>query len=669
MNVFQKQWSMPLALLVVAVMAYGLLIPALGFYGDDWSYIYYHKLMGFDGPGKFAAFDRPFSAPFYNITIAILGLTPLPYHIFLLILRWLSAVLLWLIFSRLWPSRQRPIFWMAVFFLLYPGFSQQPISVEYILHFSGLDLTLLSMLFMLVSLTSSKRRWIYIFAGVLASANIFAIEYFIGLEMLRPVVLWIGLQKENLSYSSRLRKTFVLWLPYLIVVLAFIAWRVFFFQFPTYGPGLLEKLAENPVSAVVDLLKRIAGDSKTVLYDAWRQAIRIPGLLRNRVIYVVAVLVTGITLFWVHARQRKSDNENSQPVVIWKDWAVQPIILGGFALLAAGWPFWITGISIQMGFPWDRPTLPFMLGASLLLVGAVELVIRSHWRVHFFLLLALVAVGFHVANAEVYQAEWRRTREFFWQLAWRIPSMEQGTILASDDIPLYRVADSAMSAPLNWIYAPGLSGPDLDYKVFDLHVRIGTEYSTILGYEEDLPIQHDYRSSRFRSTTSHFLVFTFPEHGCLHLLNPEDRLLPGLPEKVYLLTPLSKPGLIQTSGSPPQLPSFFQPEPEHDWCYYLLQAELAGQREDWQEVVRLSSEAAQQGFAPGDLAEWRIFIEAYARTNNPEQAVQYSLQMAEIERLQPAVCRLWQNILADETLQGEFEIVYPSIQGIGCTLD
>jgi len=39
----QKPWFFPLALLSIGVVAYGLIIPSLGFYWDDWEavYLYY----------------------------------------------------------------------------------------------------------------------------------------------------------------------------------------------------------------------------------------------------------------------------------------------------------------------------------------------------------------------------------------------------------------------------------------------------------------------------------------------------------------------------------------------------------------------------------------------------------------------------------------------------
>ena len=43
------------------------------------------------------------------------------------------------------------------------------------------------------------------------------------------------------------------------------------------------------------------------------------------------------------------------------------------ALVFAGGPFWLTGLQITLAYPASRFTLPFMLGVSLLLAGALQL--------------------------------------------------------------------------------------------------------------------------------------------------------------------------------------------------------------------------------------------------------------------------------------------------------
>ncbi len=93
---------------------------------------------------EFVAVDRPFSAWIYVLTTPIFGENAWPYHLLLLGLRWMSAFLLWKILRIIWPQNGRQTGWVALLFAIYPGFQQQPIAVQFILHFATLDLTLFS---------------------------------------------------------------------------------------------------------------------------------------------------------------------------------------------------------------------------------------------------------------------------------------------------------------------------------------------------------------------------------------------------------------------------------------------------------------------------------------------------------------------------------------------
>lgn len=73
----------------------------------------------------------------------------------------------------------------------------------------------------------------------------------------------------------------------------------------------------------------------------------------------------------------------------------------------------------------------------------------------------------------------------------------------------------------------------------------------------------------------------------------------------------------ETPHAPPTV--VFGPEPPHDWCYYYEKADLARQRGDWDEVLKLGSEASTKGFAPKDSIEWMPFLQAYAQTADIER--------------------------------------------------
>src|SRR3972149_4859827 len=70
--------SAPLAFLVICIFSFGLLIPRLGFYMDDWPYVFYAKLKGIESLREMLVFDsRPNAAWLYilgfNLLTKLLG--------------------------------------------------------------------------------------------------------------------------------------------------------------------------------------------------------------------------------------------------------------------------------------------------------------------------------------------------------------------------------------------------------------------------------------------------------------------------------------------------------------------------------------------------------------------------------------------------------------------
>ncbi|NPV85557.1 MAG: hypothetical protein HPY45_06060 [Anaerolineae bacterium] len=675
-RLFLEQKHIPWLLAWVVVLSYGIYIFGFGFYGDDWSYIYYHHLLGFGGPGDFAATDRPLSALFYNPVIAVLGETPLGYHVLLLVLRWLSAFLFYKVMCLVWAGKWQQVAWMAVLFAVYPGFRQQPIAVEFILHFFNLDVFLFSLLAMVWAIRSPSRFWLWMGVSWIACAGVFMMEYFVGLEVLRPLLLWyvISSGKDEPGRRKSLRLTIRYWLPYIAVLGAFLVWRVFVFKFPTYQPSFFKDFGTAPLDTVVRLLRSIVSSYKTAGYNGWRLMLSVLAGLdqAQRKVYFFLIVLGALTTFFAFWRIKPEEKRVSLPFPsVWKEWGWQPLALGLVMVFAGGWPFWLTNIPIEASFPWDRSLLPFIPGVCVLTVGLVELVVHIHWRKVLLAVMVGLAVGTHFANALVYRAEWENLRQMFWQFAWRAPNLERGTILMSSDIPLYRVSDNGLTSPLNWMYAPQHSDRDLPYKFFDLDLRLGEEYTGLPGLEKDLPVTHHYRSLFFSSTTSHCLVFFYRLGSCVHILSPEDAILPGLPQKVVDTLPLSNLAMIRLNAeSAARPPVEWGGEPEHGWCYYFQQADLARQKQDWNTVIALGDQAFEKSLYAVDRMEYRPFIEGYAHAARWQQARDLSLLVYEDALLRPALCLWWKKIYTDLSKDTEAEsAIREIVTEVNCPLE
>jgi hypothetical protein len=116
----------------------------------------------------------------------------------------------------------------------------------------------------------------------------------------------------------------------------------------------------------------------------------------------------------------------------------------------------MTDLRLELFFPWDRFTLVFVIGVSLLLAGLIEMVRITRWQTVVLVgLLVGLAAGLHFRSALVYRKEWLSVRDFFWQLTWRAPAIQPGTILLTTELPFHWTTSHA----LNWTYASDLASP------------------------------------------------------------------------------------------------------------------------------------------------------------------------------------------------------------------
>jgi hypothetical protein len=72
-NIRVSDWAVPAILLAAVFISFGLLIPFLGFYWDDWPVIYMTHTQGTAGFWDFYQYDRPISAWTYIVFSPILG--------------------------------------------------------------------------------------------------------------------------------------------------------------------------------------------------------------------------------------------------------------------------------------------------------------------------------------------------------------------------------------------------------------------------------------------------------------------------------------------------------------------------------------------------------------------------------------------------------------------
>ncbi len=363
---------------------------------------------------------------------------------------------------ELWPRRIVQTTMISLLFAVYPGFLQQHIAITYGNAFLVLSGYLASFGLMVWAVRGLRWKTLLYAASIpLAAYSVFTAEHFFGLELLRPIFIWIVLSDSIIDLKLRLKRTLLLWIPYFIIDLLFLIWRIST-PTPRAEITLLKSLDKNPVQAVAALANTIVADLYTsaiaalqpIIDLSWLEAYP-PAVLYQWIIIVTAAsAVVGAALLIVRPRFI-----NQGMKVPDRRWALGAIGLGIFALLAAGIPIWPTNLRIALDFPWDRFTLPMMFGAAVLWVGLIELTtFLPYQNIVLVALLAGLASGFHYQNALRFRMDWLAQRDYFWQLTWRAPGIKPGTILLTSEMPFEYDWDNSLTAPLNWTYAPDLQG-------------------------------------------------------------------------------------------------------------------------------------------------------------------------------------------------------------------
>lgn len=664
--------SIPIALLLLTIITYGLRALGLGFYWDDWPYLWIFHRFGADGIVRAFANDRPFLSFIYIISLTLFGDSTQAWQIFALLARWLCSLGLWWALSLAWPKAKTQAAWAAFLFTVYPGFTQQWIAVIY-----GQAFFLFAALFFSIGITLwlARRRHslsrITLAAGTLlalalSAFTMFSTEYFFGLELLRPILLWLVLRdgprrddpKPEARYGKRrifsnsLVRAAMWWLPYLALMIVFVLWRSFV-QSIGYGLEVLNDAVEkSPLSVGVELAGTIFSDLIEATLVGWGQALQMGDLIEAggsawlRLAAVIAI--TGgaffvyLTRLKPHAELTGPAESNPAPRRWWDSWGMQFILVGLMAFLAAGWPFWITRLPMRMGFPQDRFTLPVAVGISLILAGLVDLLAKKQVQKAILLSLAIaLAAGFHSNTALNYRQDWNTLRDFLWQLTWRAPSIRPNTLILTDSMPFRYFEDDSLLGPLNWTFDPDGQSTQVGYALFDQYVRMRD--LSPLTWDEN--IEKEYRGVTFSAPPDQTLVVYYNPPGCVHILNPVyDAENYRLPDRLLASMQYSKPHLvIQDSPAPAAPPAdIFGSEPKRRWCYYYEKAELARQNENWKEIFQLSNASIREGLRPEDPFEYLPFIEAYLKLGLVEDAYELTVAAnADSQSVRPALCAAW----------------------------
>jgi len=635
----------PLLLLILCFLIFGLLIPFLGFYWDDFPYLWFGHIGGPTGVFNAIALDRPLLGLFYLLPITLFKTSSVLWQVFAILSRWLFTISVYYFLKELWPERKSINKLLILLFLVYPGFSQQWISVIYSHIFLVFALYFYSLKIFTTAIRKHPR---HTYLPVILSISISllcmsAVEYVVGLEVLRPLIIYQFLSRKNKDSKRRiLFQTLQLWLPYLISGSAFIIYRLFFARSVLYK----QQIISDQTSTIANTIMKIGFEQ---FKNIWASVISAWGLVvtplnsldfSSKIDMIYLSLTFMFFIFAFFFSRRLLVGTRKSPDFKWiRETAVGSVI----SLLAAGLPFAAANLFPGIIFPSDRFFLPFILGSSTLVFILISLLQKKNlvFTVLFSLIFSLSA-SFQFLLADTYRKDWILFQDFIQQFSWRVPSIQADTVFITDDMPMRYFSDNSLTAPVNWLYASEYSNESLPYLMSFTDIRLGNSLKSL---KPGHTIYHPYRTFSFSGSTDQMVYFYFDPPGCFHIADPElDILNPLVSDTIRFDLGASDPSLINYSYG--QNVTFFTSEQINpSWCYYYQKASLAAQKENWSEVAHLADKAFSLDDYPNDASERMPYIEAFAMTGDLESAVQQSHLVHKISALyDPMLCTLWERI-------------------------
>ncbi len=427
--------SVPVALFLLTLLTYGLMLPWTGFYWDDWPFAWIEKFLG---PAEFIpAFApfRPFLGPIFFGTTSLLPPNPLVWQSLALVMRFALAWVAWWTFKTIWPNARWQTLTAALLFLVFPGYSQHWVAYTHI------NQEWIPFLFYLLSFgfTAKALREPDKFNRYTVSALIFLVlgvfptEYFATQEPLRFLFIYtlIVEQWSLKTFLPTFKRALKLWFPYILIWLGNAAWLVYYYRFGAYASYSVSDAGK--ASPVDFFLAMGAALWKAGLYS-WVQILVLAARSLNNpsTLLTLGMIAVGFVLVAFYLRKLDFLGDGNG-----RSWAWQAVMFGLIGILLGRVPSWAAGLPLTLQSIDDRFMVSMMIGGSLFIAGLLELVFgKSRLKVYIVALIIALGIGGQFYTANDFRRDWARQQEIFWQMAWRMPGLEPGTVILTHELPL-----------------------------------------------------------------------------------------------------------------------------------------------------------------------------------------------------------------------------------------
>jgi hypothetical protein len=632
-------------MLVVSGLIYLPFIAQFGYYNDDWYSMYAARVAGTDAFHEMYSIDRPGRAyvmiPLYNLFQG----NPLYYNISAYVLRVLGALcLLWLL-RLIWPKQKQETFLIALLFLIYPGFLSMPNAIDFQSHLVGIVLAFASLGMSIAAFYQPIRmRWVLLWLGAVLFgwAYLSQMEYYIGFEAVRLLLFGLLVWRNDAFWKTAISKVFNHWLPYALIPFSYLAWRIFFFNNERTTTDVsiqLGTLISAPLTTIYEWVGHFILSILNVTLLAWGVPLSqlsfnldTSNNMRGILIAFIVLIISLVTIRYLESNAADGDSPNT----FWK----QEMLWVGLAWTVLGLIVVIMGNRAVLFPVYSRYGLVSAAGAIMALVAGLSYISEKRIRMVLLGILFFSAAFTHYGNGLQHAQSAKSLRAFWWQVAWRVPHLRQGSTIIVNYPNSGIREDSFVWGPANHIYYPYMIKPD--------SIRAGV-YAILLDHDAVVKILNRERQV-FRK---HIIVDTYRNYrnfvilsqpspqSCMHVIDGAQPEYSRFETDAIMLigsySEIEHVILDEEFKAPPQF--LFGLEPEHTWCYYYQKADFERQRGGWDSVIAIGKQAFSEGLAPADLIEWMPFLQAYAQMGDFERLEELAPLIANDTFIAQQVCK------------------------------
>jgi len=606
---------------------YLFLVNKMGIYGDDWNYL--GTMFGFNYSKPFhdlCNIDRPNLFYIYNSIGKLLGKSPWHWHLFV----YLSLLTLGYITYKL--IREIRYFdanislAIAGIFVLYPCNIMYYSAVTY-----GLSFIVQNIFFVLslyLSIRSYKNKNVQlvclITSGILTLIHEIQLEYFVGLELARILIVYLFLklrgntEKPVINYGL-FRKAITVSIPNYISTFVFLIWRIFIFHSvrPETDQGKIIKLIiSHPLSVFKERLPKAINDLFLGLFGTYFNVFSEELFLtryKAGFLSMIFILLCVAVLFWGFRKDRNAISED--PIPNGKTRFYLWIILG-FVIVAvfSMLPMWFVDKHIRLNDAMSRMGAAIAFPGVFIFLFLISLFIKRNLFKHALWIYLVFCSAFlfrtYLTRGE---ASWKNIKVYFNQFVWRYPQLPVGTSFMIDG---KKIPDANSSPFINFTYGYSKSPGEMNFMFYIWDYKWPKEDSAAIGLH-------------FNVDEAKQIPVSYQPGACIKFGNKNEIFQSGVSEgfKSHLVNRNYAPDTIGNYGNRAKWPSSFlgAEVSKECFCYYFQRAEYFNSLKNYTASVELFNQLISKNKnieLPVALTEWMPFVKSLIIVCGADQTVE-----------------------------------------------